>query len=358
MEKTKILLTFINKLFETNVFVGINLEQIEKLEDFSVDKNILINIDNAKLCDVFTDDMVNLLSNNFESFSDIYVKTKSSANCVIAILVKLIAELSDNEVEWKFSIGNPSIITCTKQIKLSKLKQNICTCLRSPEIRHQVRAVDPDAVCICGLFEYRDKSPQTHSSYGEFKGCFSFPDPLILYNFILNSEFKSKYLFVENRTNSTIAYFDLDFKLEKHNLSEYLNVNDKDNMNNFINHIIQNICMEIDNYEYIYSDKNVGNGIHLYFPTKILTKTELLIHTKKICSNLIKQNFLNLPKTNNVHQRVYKFILDQNVCHTGICFMFQNKNGSHYKINLDKSTYPNIPEDRIKQLILCQLRIE
>jgi len=30
---------------------------------------------------------------------------------------------------------------------------------------------------------------------------------------------------------------------------------------------------------------------------------------------------------------------------------------AHYKINIEKSTYPKIPEDKLEQLRLCALRI-
>lgn len=363
MDKKTILLKFLNKILFLN-----NLPEVLELEKFDIEKKLLFVSDVSNISNtcntqqiIFSPDIVNELSQNFVCFESVYEKSKNSQNCVLAVLTKALAELSDKTKLYKLSFVSDRVEIIYEQLK-KEYKQTICACLRSSELRKKTRELDPTAVCICGLFEYRNtvtSNTITHMSYGDgkLKGSFNFPDPLILYNFILHSEHKDKYLFVEARTELTQAYFDFDFKLDKHGLSQYLDESDTNKFNDLLKYIMDKICEELGDYQYIYSDKTIGNGVHIYFPNKIVTKKELIDHTQRIHNQLIKENFLNLPKSENINRRVYELILDKNVCHNGLCLMYQNKNNSHYKINIEKSTYPNIPTDKLEQLILCQLRI-
>jgi hypothetical protein len=210
-------------------------------------------------------------------------------------------------------------------------------------------------MCICGLLQYRNSKPTTHTSYGDYKlkGKFSFPDVKILYDFILNSPFKNKYLFVERRTERTIAYFDFDFKLDKHGLSKYL---PDTRINELTDHIIILICSVLGTNEYIYVDKTIGYGVHLYFPNVILSEKELTDCVTIITKQLVKTNILDLPQP--IANKLYKIVLDKQACHNGLAFMFQDKNGAHYKINMEKSTYKGIPDSQMEQLMLCTLCIK
>jgi hypothetical protein len=96
----------------------------------------------------------------------------------------------------------------------------------------------------------------------------------------------------------------------------------------------------------------------LYFPNSVLNKKKLTEHVQNVTAKLEKTNILGLPKKDNVLRRLYKLILDKCACHNGLALLFQEKStGSHYKINLKKSTYPNIPSDPMEQLRLTSLRI-
>lgn len=195
----------------------------------------------------------------------------------------------------------------------------------------------------------------THTSFGDgkFKGKFCFPDPEILYRFILNSDYRSKYLFVEYRTEKTIAYFDIDFKLQKHGLEKYL---PEERIEEFANYIIAKICDELGDDQYVYSDKTYGQGLHLYFPRTIVTKKELMNHMDNIVKIVIRENMMGWTTVDDIPSRICKYVLDKSACNNGVALMFQEKNGSYYKINMEKSTYREIPDDPMSQLKLCQLR--
>ncbi len=345
MNNTKVetLLEFLNTFL-----IGNNLAPISDIFDFSVSKELLLNTENTKL---FNCELIDKLSNTFESFNSTHDKTKNGIHYVMAILNKIIPELSDKENSYKFCVGSQCKILHEKII----IKKDICACLRNTERRRAARKLDPNAVCVCGLFQYRDQPTTTHTSYGDgkIKGNFNFPDSNVIHEYILNGPLKDEYQFVEMKTPVTQAFFDFDFKLHKHGLQHYL---DESKIPEFTDYLTMKICEELGDYSYVYSDKNIGEGVHLFFPNTLVTKQQHSNHLKNLHEILILENWLNLPTDNNANTRVYELVLDKFICNNGICLMFQNKNGSHYKINMEKSTYPNIPTDKMGQLALCQLR--
>lgn len=274
--------------------VGNSLPPIEKVGDFVVAKDLLLKSENVRL---FKSEILNDMTTIFDTFGQVHQKTQSSVHYVLAVLSKLVCELSDSETTYKFTVGQQCRIVREK-IKLARHAQDMCACLRNTEVRRKVRETDPNIVCICGLIEYRDKYPITHMSYGDtkLKGTFNFPDPRVLYDFILNSEFKNKYMFLEARTETTQAYFDLDFKLHKHGLEQYLDTTNTTNtlkFEAFVQYVVEKIATELADPNYVYSDKtlrsddsNIDNrGVHLFFPNKIVTKTQLgHTYTKRVQS--------------------------------------------------------------------------
>jgi len=342
------LLSFINTFLESQ-----SLPPINDIMTFSVNKTLLLKPESST---IFSDEQFDKLATYFYQTKKIHAKYNKTDSYMITMLTYLVRMLSDNTNKYKFNYDDVCTISHTIIDPEAPLqKDDMCACLRNAEIRHEVRKVDKTIMCICGLLPYRNNKPTTHTSYGDYKikGNFSFPDMKILYDFILNSSFKDKYLFVERRTEQTMAYFDFDFKLDKHGLSKYL---PDARINELTDYIIRLICSALGTNEYIYVDKTVGYGVHLYFPKIILFKKELIDCVEKVTTQLIETNILDLPQ--HVANKLYKIVLDKQACHNGLSFMFQNKNGAHYKINMDKSTYAAIPDSQMEQLVLCTLRMK
>ncbi len=348
MEQIDFVLKFLN-IFLT----GNKLTNIDNINSFVVNKSLLINKNNVSL---FSVDQIDEMSAKFLEFRTLYNENVNNAAFMIVAINYLIQSLNDSKNFYKF-VTNKIIHTnetnCTIDHKIIKSKiHDICACLRDSNVRKDARKFDATISCICGLFSYRDKPIITHTSFGinKLKGGFEFVDPNVLYNFIINSEHKTKYLFAENRTKTTQAYFDIDFKsknCDKEFTFEIVEL--------MTQHIIENICKVLKNQNYIYVDKTFGYGVHLYFPEIICTKKQLIEYTQNIINKMITENILKLTddKINT-----YKYILDICACNNGFILLFQDKNGTHYKINKEKSQYTNIPDDPTEQLKLCSLRIQ
>lgn len=340
------ILAFINTFLENQ-----SIAPISDIMAFSIDKTILLK---PGLSTIFSNEQLDKLGTHFYQTKKIHEKNKETDSYMITMLTYLIRMLSDTTNKYKFNYDDVCTISHTLiDPTIQPPKDDMCACLRNAEIRHEARKVDKTIMCICGLLQYRNNKPTTHTSYGDYKikGNFSFPDVNILYDFIINSSFKDKYLFVERRTERTMAYFDFDFKADKNILSKYL---PEARINELTDYIIRLICSVLGSNEYVYVDKTVGYGVHLYFPKVILTKKELVECVTNITKQLVETNILDLPES--IANKLYKIVLDKQACHNGLAFMFQNKNGTHYKINKDKSTYADIPESPLEQLKLCTLR--
>jgi len=343
MSKVETLLNFINAFLKGN-----KLEPIKNLASFSIAKSYLTNKNNVTF---FNEQILNEMNQYFPTFSTLHASNLNSPAYMLTILTKLIQNLNNNFNKYKFCV-NGEICTISHEQFKPKV-HTMCSCLRDAERRKLSREHNETVNCVCGLFQYKNKDETTHMSYNKLTGSFYFPDPTILYDFIVNNKYKNEYIFVEKRTDTTQAYFDIDFKLENHNLAQYI---PHDKMEELINHILKIICNVLQNSNYVYCDKTKGYGLHIYFPEVILSKKELGDHTKKVTNDLIENDILNLPKKDNINKKVYKFIVDD-ICNSGLALLFQEKNGAYYKINFEKSTYPNIPKDPIEQLMLCALRI-
>lgn len=345
--KKEILTEFLNVFLQHH-----GLDPICEPVQFSVDKSFLLKRGNGE---IFSEPVLSSMSRTFDCFKELHDENYKKMAYLIIVLQTLVQTLSDLENIYKFNTKETCTITCTKNIVKIKLP-DMCACLRNTEVRRDAREKDPECVCVCRLFAYRDQRQISHMSYGDdkIKGGFYFPDSDIVHQFILTGEFRSKYLFVEQKTETFQAYFDLDFKLHKHGLGSYLL---DDRIEEVTRHIVCTICEELQNSSYVYCDKTLGQGVHLYFPNSVLNKKKLTEHVQNVTTKLEKINILGLSKKDNVLRRVYKLILDKCACHNGLALLFQEKaNGSHYKINLEKSTYPNIPSDPIEQLRLTSLR--
>ncbi len=329
-----------------NVFlVGNGLAPIPEIESFQVPKSTLMSESNVAL---YSSDQIEELSSTFDKFRVIHEKSCRNSSYMIAVIGCLIRAIDSARDSYTFNVKD--VCTITHTVQKPKI-YDICNCLYNKELRRKVREVDETCKCACGLFQYKNKPDITHTSYGDIKGNFEFVDPTILYRFILENNGKFGYIFVEKRTEFTQGFFDLDFKLEKHGLKDYL---PEDKIPELTAHILRRICETMGDDKYVYADKTTGYGVHLYFPNSIISKKELIDRTGRIMQTLITDNIYGWDAS--LVSKIYKFILDKMACNNGLCLMYQDKNGAHYKINRELSTYEPIPDDKIEQLKLCALR--
>lgn len=222
-------------------------------------------------------------------------------------------------------------------------KKNLCQC--------QVYA--NSSVCLCGLSQYKigtnQKDAHNYLSYGKFKGKFQI-EPDTLYDIIENNEYSKNYAFVEViRSDFFKLYFDVDLKdkhLSKYDISEELIEKSKEII---IESILKTVkgYVKMDVCDYIYANKNLGHGIHLYFPDITISYPHVSYMITEINKNLT--NCLELP------QDIISKIMDLSVYKTGLRLIHQVKDGSYYKISKSRSTYTDIPKILSEQLKLTQI---
>ena len=94
-------------------------------------------------------------------------------------------------------------------------------------------------------------------------------------------------------------------------------------VNNVVN-ILREVLSTSASFDYIYSDKNIGPGVHLYFPNIIVTRGQ----HKIICQRLR----FELAKI----QPEFHSVIDL-TAQSGLKLLYQGT--EYYKINFDKSDY-------------------
>jgi len=109
-KKEETLLEFINMFLLEN-----SLPTIEKVTDFVVAKDLLLKSDNVRL---FQSQLLDKMVKIFDTFDQVHHKAQSSIHYMIAVLNKLVCELSDSETVYKFVVGQQFRIICEK-IKLA-----------------------------------------------------------------------------------------------------------------------------------------------------------------------------------------------------------------------------------------------
>lgn len=181
-------------------------------------------------------------------------------------------------------------------------------------------------------------------SYGIKKGSY-LTNEYTLTKYALDKNYNSIYCFVPIKTEFYTLIWDLDFKIDKCLLlNQYVN-----QFNFFIQFIISSIIQTINNIfinpntEYIYCDKNIGYGIHLYFPNIIVNK---FIHS--YIYNITKDNMI---KKNIIPIELINHILDPCVSNSnGLRLFYYFYNNTFYKPNQELSTFifDEKPENHFK----------
>ena len=304
------LLEFLNSLITDKID---KIDKIDEIKRFKIDKTILstITIDN-EIINKFSDDEKIKYAQYTEKQNNINV------NMINYLIYKSNANPDEPNI-YKLSFDNK-----IKLYKITKDKKNkVCCC--------KIHSTD---ICKCGLELFVAQTEQlNYTSCGKWKKSFYFHNKTDLFNYILSddNEYKINYKFVEQTSENYMLYLDLDFKTVGENFQ-------------YTNEIIQEILLILsecitNNLQYIYSDKNIGNGVHLYFPN-IITNTkihrQILTHLKSKISNVEHSCIIDIQ------------------AFSGLSVMFQTE--TYYKINFEKSTYDIEDKSQLDQLNITSIR--
>lgn len=181
-------------------------------------------------------------------------------------------------------------------------------------------------------------------SYGLKKGCY-LTNEYTLTKYALDKNYNSMYCFVPIKTDFYTLIWDFDFKIDKCNLlNQFIN-----QFNDITKFIIDTIIQTINdifinpNTQYIYSDKNIGYGIHLYFPNIIVNK-----YVHSYIYNITKDKII---KKNIIPIEIINHILDPCVSKAnGLRLFYYIYNDTYYKPNQELSTFnfDKNPENHFK----------
>ena len=316
------LLTYIS---ESEVTKGIDLiEFLNSILDEPIDevKKFRMTRENIKTKRI-PEEIINKFSNDEKKIHDITIVKEEMH---LQNFIKYLLDKSNKDPDEP-NIYELVFDSKIKLFRISKSKKiKMCCCKK--------HSIDE---CVCGMQEFVAQTEQfNYVSYGRWKKTFNFENTDNLFNYVLGeNEHKTKYKFVEIPSEYYMLYIDLDFKL-------YAEI-DESLKDEIINFIIQEIKNHIENIDtsYIYSDKNIGSGVHLYFP-KLIVNTGIHKQFLNYLKNKLKENYPN-----------YCNILDT-VAFNGLQLMFQDN--EYYKINFDKTAICIDDKSQLNQLKLTKIR--
>ena len=199
------------------------------------------------------------------------------------------------------------------------------------------------------LIKIYSPSPGCYLSYGQITGNFE-ANTTIIQKISLDNNLNSLYAFVEFKTEYYRLNFDLDFKERCELVSPYIFKHQEITkylisvITTSLNYIIKN-----PDIKYIHAIKNIGYGVHLYWPNIILNK-ELHLQIYNLTIKLIEQD-----QTNNIPINIIKKIFDVSVCKSNGLRLFYNKiNESFYYPSKELSTIEFSPDAK-KHFKYCLL---
>jgi hypothetical protein len=170
-------------------------------------------------------------------------------------------------------------------------------------------------------------------SYGEKTGSF-LTNEYTLTKYSLNNYHRTKYCFVPIKTEYYMLMWDLDYKILKHpELFDF-----KDKFDDITQYIIHYICESINelfinpDITYIYADKNIGAGVHLYFPNIIINK--------KVHAYLFNHIMQKMIKHNMYPENILNIVFDACISKAnGLRMFYYYLKDNFYKPNKDLSTF-------------------
>jgi hypothetical protein len=195
-----------------------------------------------------------------------------------------------------------------------------------------------------------DVAISTHRSYGLIHGNYIIDDIKLKEIIENHNNFKS-FALVEKKTDYYKLMFDFDYKDKNNGYNTYKNQTYEitDYIIILINKTLKKIFKSPD-LRIIYCDKNIGKGIHIYYPNIIVN---LSVHTYVYRSvyDIIIQNKkfkLTLEQWDDIFDDcVFKDV--------SLRLPYFYINSAYYKPNIDLSTYP-IPDNKYDIVKLCSIR--
>jgi len=198
----------------------------------------------------------------------------------------------------------------------------------------------------CDIYkEFAINKTPTHYFYGGRSGKFEVPDNMykLFYKVIFEKKNYSGRTInqecgvVENKSEYYTLIFDLDYKDDEKTKSLLDNYNPQDITFYIIDKIEQVLRFFIEDpkMEYVYCDKNKGNGVHLYYPNLVINK-EL--------GGAIYEKLLEDIKEENCHEHIDKELWNSIIdpCTfegNGLRIPYTFVNNKFYKVNKHLSTY-------------------
>lgn len=199
---------------------------------------------------------------------------------------------------------------------------------------------------------YVQKENATHVSYGSKKGNFILDDQIL--KLLSESDYYLKnFCFVEIKTLYYVLMFDFDFHSTHTNAIEYCKLSDEivNEVVFNINKILKKIFVKPD-VSYVYCDKNIDKGVHLYYPNIVVNEHIHQYIYNDVLIELIGKNKFNLSGEN------WKNIFDACITKAnGLRFPYFYKDSTYYKINETLSTF-DIPLTRYEKIKLCCIRTD
>jgi cob(I)alamin adenosyltransferase len=215
-------------------------------------------------------------------------------------------------------------------------------------------------------FRAKENESYNYVSYGNEIGKFNIPIQF-LPKIILEKNICKNYALVEKKTEYYKLMFDFDYKpitnkldnksKQKDNTELFRIYNNKENeITNFVIekiNLVLNSIFDEPNIKYIYCDKNIGEGVHLYYPHIIVNK---IIHGE------IMDRLYNLLLEDNTYKNdinLWKAIVDGCISKANGLRLpyFENKDKlnqiNYYKPNFEKSTYELVKSKQDHILLCC-----
>lgn len=200
------------------------------------------------------------------------------------------------------------------------------------------------------LLKYVEKNIATHLSYGTKSGNFIIDD-ITLQQLCESDYYLKNFCFIEKKTNFYKLNFDFDFHATHVNILNYI-----DQATDIVIHVIFciNKCLKKifvkPNISYVYCDKNIDEGVHLYYPNIIVNQSVHQYVYNCVIIELIKNNKFNLSNED------WKHIFDGCITKAnGLRFPYFMKDNTYYQLNESLSTV-DIPVTRYEKVKLCCIR--
>lgn len=234
--------------------------------------------------------------------------------------------------------GNSNTISNTKKYKkLYKM------------IRNNFK--DVDTTTLKSLYDFRcSKKEASVYSYGGIKGNYFIPLD-ILEKIIDNDDICKSYALTEKKTDFYTLMIDFDMKDDKL-YYEFVKGKELD-ITKFVVEQVNNVISKyIDhpNLSYVYCDKNIGFGVHLYYPEILVNNSIHIFLLLKLQETCIANDTFKL----NVD--TWKHICDISIAKAnGLRLPYFYKDGNYYKPHEQLSTY-KYPNEKGKIIRICSIR--